>query len=292
MRDRLALGLAVALCCVSAACGTFGSRPKPTLIPPVETPMPMPTVPPAATPDPSSSATPVPLPTRPLENPASAKEKQAGKSVGPAITFAGVARADGKLTEPTSTENGIPVYTNYVGSGFILLVEGKPGISNLEVGRKTFGYDPNDPTKRPDLEVQANRPLGNGSKDVCDNRRPKIGGIPAIDPPSWADTRANAATLNDMSCRFETFIESLSACTLDRTGDFAFARPDTKTQFCMVVARAWSFPVGDTLVSVRLRDAKGDPGPVSKFILRRPKDRPKTTIVRPTPRPTPPRRRP
>jgi hypothetical protein len=289
MRKRNAL--VMLLFGVFAACGAMSSKPEPPPLP-VDTPTPLPTVPPAATPLPGASATPVPLPTRPLENPDAAKAKEQGKAIGPVVTFAGLARADGKVIEPTATENGVPVFTNYVGSGFILLVEGKPGISNLEVGRKIFGYDPDDPKKRPDLEVQVTRPLGDGSAAVCDSRRPNIGGIPAINPPNFADTATSAATLNDMSCRFETFIEPLSACTLDVRGDFAFARPDTKTQFCMVVARAWAFQVGDTLVSVRLRDAKGNPGPVSKFVLRRPKDRPKSTIVRPTPKPTPSRRRP
>jgi hypothetical protein len=35
----------------------------------------------------------------------------------------------------------------------------------------------------------------------------------------------------------------------------------------MVVAKAWNFPPGDTLVSVRLRDIEGNPGPVARFII-------------------------
>ncbi len=59
----------------------------------------------------------------------------------------------------------------------------------------------------------------------------------------------------------------------------------------MVVAKAWSFPEGETLVSVRLRDNEGNPGPVSRFILARkpnptPPPRPKAT-----PTPTVSRRR-
>jgi hypothetical protein len=237
--------------------------------------------------------TPKPLATRPIENPEAAKAKQAGQPIGPVVTFAGIARADGRRYEAEpEAKDGLPVFSNFVGSGFLLVVEGKPGISNLEVGRKIYAFDADDPKKRPDLEIQVSRPLGNGSKDVCDARRPTIGGIPAIDPPSFAETHAIAATLNDLSCRFEIFIASAESCTLSKYGDFAFLNEQTDTQFCMVVARAWSFDYGDTLVSVRLRDEKGNPGPVSKFWLRRPKERPTPNRPVRTPAPTAPRRRP
>jgi hypothetical protein len=274
---------------VAAGCATM-SRPAPTPPPPVPTPVVIPTVPPG-TPTPGGGAT--PLPTRPIENPAAAKAKAEGKAIGPVITFFGIARADGKPIEPESkTRKGTPIFVNYVGSGFILVVEGKPGISNLEVGRRLTSYDPKDPSIRSDLEVEVTRPLGDGSPEVCDARRPHIGGIPAVKPPSFAETGKIAATLVDFSCRFETFIQSSESCTLNSYGDFSFVAKDTATQFCMVVARAWNFPKGDTLVSARLRDERGNPGPVSHFILRRP-ERP-TPKPRPrlTPTPTIPRRRP
>jgi hypothetical protein len=256
----------------------------------VGTPYVVPTVPPR-TPTPVESA---PLPTRPLEDPEAEKAKMSGKVIGPVITHAGIARADGRPVESTGKEKGIPIYINYVGSGFMIVVEAKPGLSKLEVGRRIFAYDENNPAKRPDLEVQVNRDLGDGSAVVCDNRKPKIGGIPGINPPSFAETKEVAAKLNDMSCRFETFIESAGSCTLNKQGDFSYVAKDTTTQFCMVVAKAWNFPVGDTLVSVRLRDSKGDPGPTSQFIVRRSATRPTPNAAqaKPTPLPTPARRRP
>lgn len=219
--------------------------------------------------------------------------KRAGKAVGPIVTHAGVVRADGRRVDPVGkTKAGIPIYQHPVGSGFMIVVEGKEGLSNVEVGRSIFRYDENDPSLRPDIEIQVDRPLGDGSVAVCDARRPKIGGIPAINPPNFAENNATiSATLNDMSCRFETFIESNGSCTLNTYGDFEFLSKDTKVQFCMVVARSWAFPKGDTLVSVRLRDTDGNPGPVSRFVLR---NQPNPTPKRqPTAAPTPtaPRRR-
>jgi hypothetical protein len=173
----------------------------------------------------------------------------------------------------------------------MIVVEGKPGLGNGEVGRSIFRYDEKDPTQRPDLEIEVNRPLGDGSAAVCDARRPTIGGVPAIDPASFAETPKVTAALNDFSCRFETFIESAGACTVKKTGDFTFVKPDTNVQFCMVVAKAWAFSDGQTVVSVRLRDVDGHPGPVSHFIVDR-REMPATPPkVAPTPQPTPSRRR-
>jgi hypothetical protein len=251
---------------------------------------PVPTVPPATPVPPVAAA---PLPTRPVGNPEAEAARKAGKAIGPLVTHLGIARADGTMLEPVSVDKkGVPVYGNYVGSGFIILVEGKPGISNLEVGRRVWAYDPNDISSRPDLEIQTNRDLGDGSVAVCDRRRPNIGGVPGLNPPSFANTRKVAEVLNDLACRFEIFIESASACTINRFGEFSFVNPESTTQFCMIVARAWNFPKGDTLVSVRLRDRDGNPGPVKTMILRRSESVRPTRPPQPTKTPTPPRRRP
>jgi hypothetical protein len=292
---RRATAAAVALLCGAVGCSTMHSASKtsapPSATPEPPTPVAVPTVP-AGTPGPGSGA--APLPTRPIKNPNAESEKRAGKAVGPVITFAGIVRADGQLTEPVGKNaQGDPIYRNPVGSGFMIVVEAKPGISNVEVGRSIFKYDPNDPTQRPDLEIETNRPLGDGSPAVCDAHPPKFGGVPAVNPPSFAENPQVTAAINDLSCRFETFIESNASCTVDKNGDFSFVRPkETQVQYCMVVARAWNFPEGETLVSVRLRDQEGNPGPVSRFVLDR---KPNPTVaprVLPTATPTAPRRRP
>jgi hypothetical protein len=226
---------------------------------------PMPTVPPAPpTPLPEAA----PLPTRPIGKPIKARP---GHPIGPLVTFFGAARADGTQVEPNSVDKkGIPTYLSAVGSGFMLVVEVKPGEGGYEPARRVFAHDPNDAMMRPDLEIEANRDMGNGSREVCDRLRPNVGGVPGINPPSFAETRQIADALNDFACRFETFIESDSSCTLNKNGDYSFVRKDTTTQFCMIVARAWAFPVGDTLLSVRVRDSEGNPGPVKQMRIRRP----------------------
>lgn len=235
------------------------------------------------------------LAVRPVaDEKAAAAGKRSGKEVGPVVTYAGIARADGRGTKPDGkTADGTPIYRHPVGSGFMIVVEGKPGINNVENGRSIFRYSADDPTQRPDLEIEVTRPLGDGSLEVCDARRPKIGGVPGIDPPSFADTPKVSAAINDLSCRFETFIESNASCTVNQYGDFEFLSKDAKVQFCMVVARSWQFPDGDTLVSVRLRDTDGNPGPVSRFVLRyKPNPAPEKKAATPVPTATPARRRP
>jgi hypothetical protein len=223
---------------------------------------PMPTVPPST---PTPEATAAPLPTRPVG------KHVKGANVGPVVTFFGAARADGSTVDPVSVDKkGIPVYHSEVGSGFMLVVEVKPGENGYEPGRRVFAYVPDDPTVRPDLEIESNRDMGNGSREVCDRQRPRIGGMPAVNPPSFAETQKISDAINDLSCRFETFIESDGSCTLNKNGDYSFISKDTTTQFCMIVARAYMFPVGKTLLSVRVRDTEGNPGPVKHMWVERP----------------------
>jgi hypothetical protein len=289
------LWVSACLVLVAALAGCAGLRKEPTPALAVATAgrspeyTPVPTVAPA-TPTPVGAK---PLPTRPLKNVEAEKARKAGNPIGPVVTFAGITRADGSKVEPISVDSkGVPTYRNYVGSGFQLVVEGKPGISNLEVGRRLVASDAKNRRSRPDLEVEATNNLGDGSREVCDRRPPKIGGIPAINPPSFAETQEITNALNDFSCRFETFIESESSCVVTPHGDFSFIKPDTTTQFCMVVARAWNFPPGETLVSVRLRDIEGNPGPIAQFRLLRPTERPTPIRKEPQSTPTPRRRRP
>ena len=259
------------------------------------TPGPQPSFTPVPTvaPETPTAGTPAPLPTHPIGNPEAESARKTGKAIGPVVSHLGLARADGTPVQPISVDkNGVPVYGNFVGSGFILIVEGKPGISNLDTGRRVFAYDPNDINARPDLEIETNRDLGDGSPAVCDRRRPDIGGVPGINPPSFANTKKVAEVLNDLACRFETFIESSGACTMNKQGEFSFIKPESNIQFCMIVARAWNFPQGDTLISVRLRDKEGNPGPVKTMILRRSESVRPTRPPQPTRTPTPSRRRP
>jgi hypothetical protein len=44
--------------------------------------------------------------------------------------------------------------------------------------------------------------------------------------------------------------------------------PEASVQFCLPIARTWSFPVGETIVAARARDSSGTAGPVAEMVVR------------------------
>jgi hypothetical protein len=63
-------------------------------------------------------------------------------------------------------------------------------------------------------------------------------------------------------------VGSQDACVLFPSGDYGFVDATSTIEFCGQVARSLSFPDGDTLVTVRLRDAQGFVGPSAQLIVR------------------------
>jgi hypothetical protein len=204
--------------------------------------------------------------TRPIPTGAKAKK---GEAIGPIITYLGAARADGTPAQPESVDkNGVPTYLTRSGSGFILVIEAKPGLAGFEVGRRVFVYVPDNPAERSDLEIISDRDLGNGSPAVCDRMKPNIGGVPAVKPSTFDFTQKVSDAINDFACRFETFNESDFSCTMTPNGDYKFVGTGTTEQYCLLVAKAYGFPEGITTLSVRLRDTNGNPGPVKLLRIR------------------------
>jgi hypothetical protein len=263
-------GLNVALIVALSACAAKAPLKGPKAAAEIYTETPVPTVSPSTpTPVPSASS----IPTVPVGKQVKARK---GEPIGPIVTFFGAARADGSSVEPKSVDKkGIPTYISAVGSGFMLVIEAEPGPSGLAPARQVFAYVAGDPKSQPDLQIETSRNMGDGSPVVCDRSRPNIGGIPGISPPSFAETQRVSDAINDFACRFEIFVQSDSSCTLGKNGEYSFINKDSTTQFCMIVARAWAFPPGETLLSVRVRDNAGNPGPVKQMrILRSPDARP------------------
>jgi hypothetical protein len=194
---------------------------------------------------------------------------------GPVVTFMGLARADEALINPTgTTPNGVPIYTRSFGSGFRILVEGGVGPSFENVGVSSFSFGA---FTFPDLQVQVDRPLGNGSAQVCDRDGTTAGGVPAVNPPVFVETPAVLGAVNDFACRFVDGSgafrgrqSSSDACVQNPpdSGVFNFVHPDTRIQFCALVDLAFAFPRGDTLVTARLRDELGNVGVPRQIVVR------------------------
>jgi YVTN family beta-propeller protein len=240
-----------------------GTPPTPTRTrPPTQTPTVTRTGTRTLTPTSTRTPTRTPTPTIPLP-------------VGPLVTHFGVATADNRVVEPTAfNAEGIPIFERPTSSGFLLVVEGTRGTSGRPVGTLGTVDSPSSGVVRPDLQIQATRPLGNGSAALCDDgpAPEPLGGVPGIDPPSFGPSQMITDALNDFACRFDVHLTSGTACTLNQLGNFAFVRPNTTTQFCTVPAlgRELALPSGETLFTVQLRDTGGNIGNQTQIIVRVP----------------------
>ncbi len=166
---------------------------------------------------------------------------------------------------------GRPLYFRPLPRNFLIVVEAKRGVNNKDPGKGVFNSDLMDPSALPDLQIQSNRPLGNGSPLVCDKGDPYLGGVPAISAGCDAQCRANA--LNDFGCRFIVHSKSEDACTLGPDGPpERFVASATTVQFCFepAVGSEVGFPEGDTVLTVRVRDVSGSLGDPAEITVRVP----------------------
>jgi hypothetical protein len=176
-----------------------------------------------------------------------------------------------------TTVDGIPIYEVPNNFGFIIVVEGRPGSSGKPLS--TFGTVDNQASgsSRADLQVRADRRLGNGSKTVCDlgPLPDPIGGVPGPEDIDLGSAQAVTDAINDFACRFDVHNTSATACTLDDLGNWAFASDEVvlqTRQFCTApaIGREMAFPSGDTLLTVQLVDTGGNLGDEAKLVLRIP----------------------
>ena len=203
--------------------------------------------------------------------------------IGPIVTFFGAADTQGCIACPGQARcecagpPGPPVYENGIRvfsmpSGYVMLVvEGKAGASGSSPG--TALTEPL-PGGRPDLQIEASRPLGNGNPAViCPVLAAwEFDGIPAVAPPNFGADGSITDALRDFACRFGSYTLQYP-CTLSFSGGFELANPDAgpTVQFCgdrMVLGQA--VPPGDTRFTVRLRDGNLNLGPPEQIIVRAP----------------------
>lgn len=194
---------------------------------------------------------------------------------GPRVTFVGLARADDNLVSASATSpTGVPIFTRAAGSGFSIVIEAAAGISGFEPGELAYDISGNG---LPDLQILSSRPLGDGSAAVCDRTPPNAGGVPAVDPPVFAESSHVIAATNDLGCRFldgnnNPFGRrgSDNSCVqfpFD-SGTYRFVAPGSTIQFCGLVDSTFTFPPGDTLLTVRMRDVFRNAGEPAQLIVR------------------------
>jgi hypothetical protein len=179
--------------------------------------------------------------------------------LGALVSYFGLLSASNRVIEPSGTlEDGTPIFepATGLGFGFFIVIEASQG---LDGAFPAFSLFP--PAGRPDVQVESNRDLGNGSLQVCD-----ANGIPGIDPPSY-DPGSSFITnaLRDFGCRFE-----IKTVFQPCQGGGGFIDPDSDAQVCTrgTVSIEYVFPDGDTRLTVRWRDENGVLGPPASIIVR------------------------
>jgi hypothetical protein len=178
---------------------------------------------------------------------------------------------------PALDAQGRRIFSVNSGAQFVIVVEAATGLSGALPGKS---LTPIPPTNRSDLQIQSNRDLGtNPTTMVCDTG-PMGGGIPGINPANYAEDNQMATdAMNDFACRFQVFNVAGPCTKVDATQEPAFITknaPVTTVQFCDQVSTLAAFPTGDTVVTVKVRDANGDLGPAKQIVIR---------VATPTPKP-------
>lgn len=189
---------------------------------------------------------------------------------GANIGFIGLLRADNTLLEPIGVDaEGRSIYERPTGSGFVIVVEAQPGTNNRPVG--DFAFNDDGP---PDLQIESDKDLGDGSGDVCDNEPGRFGGVPGIDPPDFEYTETIVGALNDFGCRFTNGAgepvgrDRNDGCIMFSDGNFGFANDDDTIQFCGTVTRPMRLPEGEAILTARVLDNDGIPGPERQIVVR------------------------
>ena len=189
---------------------------------------------------------------------------------GPVVAFLGVLRADETLLDPSGTDAaGRPIYVRQNPSGFVLVVDAKPGTNGAAVSANAF-----NPGGRPNLQIEVSRSIGDGSAVVCDNTEGHFGGVPGNNPPSFDAAPSVSDALNDLGCRFNDGTGNPggrtqdSACVQFPDGEFHFVDTSATLEFCGFISFPLRFPDGDTIVTARVLDVNGIPGPTRQIVIR------------------------
>jgi hypothetical protein len=177
-----------------------------------------------------------------------------GAQTGPFVTFLGVTNSQDSLI------NGGQVPS----TGFHIVIEGKPGPSGQAVATSTVGVLGN-PNAAPDLQILVDHDLGAGSPGQDAGMSQTCAGVPA--ETEFSDSQAVTDALNDFGCYFTAHGRD-DACVQTFDGSLGFIDSQSTVQFCSVpIPPSLSFPAGDTVVSVRLRDVNGALGPIMHMTL-------------------------
>ncbi len=282
MERRWVAASLTALLALSAGCGDGDDERRPTATPTVAATVTAAVggTPPTRSPAPTGTApsTPTATPCQCVSATASGSPTPTATPRPPEITYFGVARADDLPLEPASTDaSGRPVFVRIQGQGLTLVLEARRGTRPLE----ETAYDPSGGPRG--VEFLVARPLGDGSAAVCDAIPPMAGGVPGIDPPVFSDQPEVVRAVDDLGCRVNDGTGAplarvgQNACTrMEPSSEYGFVEATSELQYCLPIARAWNFALGDTIVAARVRDVTGAVSAVREIVVRVQREQPFT----------------
>jgi len=162
-------------------------------------------------------------------------------------------------------EDGIEVFPAQDFNRGRVIVEVRRGANGRLPGSLLEVPAPDRSTIRPSLQIESNRPLGDGSEAVCDVATG--GGVRPVPTPSFAEEQWITEALNDFACRFRGPINRREdGCAKSPNGEEGdFLGVGTLFQFCFDAAGREAFPPGETLLTVRVLDTSGTPGPTAQI---------------------------
>jgi hypothetical protein len=164
---------------------------------------------------------------------------------------------------------GRPVFARAQGQNMTIVLEARRGARPL--GHSA--YDPGGGQRG--VEFLVSRPLGDGSPAVCDFTPPTSGGVPGIDPPEFSDQPEVQHAIDDLGCRVSdgagapvARVEQNACTRMDPSFEYGFVEASSELQYCLPIAKAWSFPVGDTIVVAHVRDTAGTVSATREIVVR------------------------
>jgi hypothetical protein len=190
-----------------------------------------------------------------------------------------------QTTDPTP----IPIFNFPNEFGFQIVVEARKGTDGqfpascgvfAPAGGNTDVLNPPCAADgRAAVQILADRPLGNGSTEVCDISPPNdIGGVPAVQSLIFDGSQTVTDTIDDFACRFELHPSTDVACTLNDMNNFSFISNPVDfdyrevRQYCTfpVVGKEIAFQHGITRLKVQVEDNAGNVGNQVEIAVRVP----------------------
>ena len=237
---------------------------------------------------------------RPVKHPYRIEFYDSECPAGPVITTFAVANAANDIQAPIGFDPaGRPVFNHPFGQGFSLVIEVRAGANRHNPGvypapyydrrraarsrhadDRVAGARRRQPGDLRHVPAGAGRCAGDGSVPV----RLDAGGARHRPRHGVPIRRRHAASWSRGRSR------SRHARASDEAFGFGFVDRGSRIQFCGLIATAWSFPVGDTIVGARAKDGEdGVFGAVREIVVRIGEPTPPTVTFTPSATPTPTR---